>query len=497
MDDAFVYFRYVDNALFLKIGLVYNQGEYVEGYSSPGWMLVLLLLRAIEIDWWYLIVGLGVLTYVCFWAALVHLHRRWRFSSIGINAPLIYLTANYGVLTYFTSGLETPLVQLVAVLYAHAIFRPSSRGLQWCLAASPLIRQELVLPLFMLFAWSWIRERRFPAGLALKSAIVLGAWMVFRVWYYADLFPSTYYLKDLVMAGQGWTYLTQTLSTYHFFIATALFVIAFFFVRRIDPTDLYWRERLAMVLCASAVTAYVVKIGGDERHYRYLAFPFCLFVCAWGGLLERLPVPRKAVAPASLVFYFLVASLYPPQLDRHPVTYREEHKMVDKIIDASWHRKQNTLQPEMWRRGVTIDGLRAFADGNTPFKYDEIETTGWCVRAYVKFNHRIVNTYGLTDAFLARTDTPSGRPGHKLGLIPMAHHLAEAQTALGWSGRGMYRAIQETGMAPPWIGGNLETLELIESKVYNQKDLWENLALAFTRVPKVDPGDPKGPYLER
>ncbi|MEJ2085289.1 MAG: hypothetical protein P8Y44_06375, partial [Acidobacteriota bacterium] len=31
LDDAFVYFRYIDNFLFLKIGLVYNQGEFVEG----------------------------------------------------------------------------------------------------------------------------------------------------------------------------------------------------------------------------------------------------------------------------------------------------------------------------------------------------------------------------------------------------------------------------------------------------------------------------------
>ena len=46
IDDAFVYFRYVDNLLFLGRGLVYNQGEYVEGFSSPLWTLLLTLLRA-------------------------------------------------------------------------------------------------------------------------------------------------------------------------------------------------------------------------------------------------------------------------------------------------------------------------------------------------------------------------------------------------------------------------------------------------------------------
>lgn len=34
LDDAFVYFRYVDKFLFRGFGLVYNNGEYVEGYSA-------------------------------------------------------------------------------------------------------------------------------------------------------------------------------------------------------------------------------------------------------------------------------------------------------------------------------------------------------------------------------------------------------------------------------------------------------------------------------
>ena len=52
MDDAFIYFRYADNLLFLGRGLVYNAGEYVEGYSSPLWMLGLLPLRALGIDFY-------------------------------------------------------------------------------------------------------------------------------------------------------------------------------------------------------------------------------------------------------------------------------------------------------------------------------------------------------------------------------------------------------------------------------------------------------------
>ena len=34
-DDSSVYFRYVDNLLFLDIGLTYNAGEFVEGIRAP------------------------------------------------------------------------------------------------------------------------------------------------------------------------------------------------------------------------------------------------------------------------------------------------------------------------------------------------------------------------------------------------------------------------------------------------------------------------------
>ena len=53
MDDSYVYFRYVDNLVFLGNGLVYNRGEYLEGFSSPLWAVLLsapALARAAVVD---------------------------------------------------------------------------------------------------------------------------------------------------------------------------------------------------------------------------------------------------------------------------------------------------------------------------------------------------------------------------------------------------------------------------------------------------------------
>ena len=59
LDDAFIYFRYVDNLLYTEAGLVFNAGEYVEGYSSPLHCLLLVVLRATGIDWMHAVVLLG------------------------------------------------------------------------------------------------------------------------------------------------------------------------------------------------------------------------------------------------------------------------------------------------------------------------------------------------------------------------------------------------------------------------------------------------------
>ena len=103
LDDAFVYFRYVDNLLFLGLGLVYNAGEYVEGYSSPLWILLLIAARSSEIGYWLLIRVVGVACFVVFWALTVDLNRRLspRTATI-VNFPLVSLAFNYGLLCYFT-----------------------------------------------------------------------------------------------------------------------------------------------------------------------------------------------------------------------------------------------------------------------------------------------------------------------------------------------------------------------------------------------------------
>jgi hypothetical protein len=97
LDDAFVYFRYIDNFIFFKAGLVYNQGEFVEGFSSPLWMILLTIFRLSKLNYWFITKVLCLLLFVPFWYLLVKVNRKLSPAGPVINFPLAFLAFNYGV----------------------------------------------------------------------------------------------------------------------------------------------------------------------------------------------------------------------------------------------------------------------------------------------------------------------------------------------------------------------------------------------------------------
>jgi len=489
MDDSFVYFRYVDNLVFLGHGLVYNRGEYVEGFSSPLWALLLSALRALELPWWTIVRGLGVASFLaCGWL-LILAHRRLAPAGAPVlNLPLVFVSVAYGPLCYFSSGLETPLVQVAAPLFALRLLGPAPLALDFALAISPLLRHELALPLGLYGLFLWARGRRFPWRLFALSALCSGVWLSFRLLYYADLFPNTFYLKNVTDVPQGLVYLWNTVGTYALHLWLVMHGALWLWLRH-RRADVTWAlERVAMIGVALAVTVWVVRIGGDPRHYRFLAFPVLLVLCALGGIAEqalgRLPARRRRVAWAAAVLVFggVMAAATPPQLREHPIFLREDARMVQLIKDAAEHRRMPQLTPPAFSWGGEIEQLDAYRRraGRDP-GYDGIYLESGCVYLYQAWDRYALHVLGLTDAILARTEMEADRPAHKLGLIPLADDLALIlRAARGRPDRGIYRTAAEAGTAAPWIQANLTSIETIERKIYNRHDWRENLGLALT-----------------
>lgn len=481
MDDAFVYFRYIDNLLFLEIGLVYNAGEYVEGFSSPLWLLSLLALRALRFGFPAIVLGLGVACFAGFAYGLVVLNRRLSPPGPVVNLPLALLACNYSVASYFTGGLETAPLQALAVIYALFLVFPRSRLLQAAIALSPLVRHELVLPLVV----ALIARRKVP-GVVLRvscaAAVALGGWLLFRVYYYADLLPNTFYLKDDWMVPRGLAYVHHTLATYYLYLpASALLVLAVVLWRRGAPSAS--RLRLTILGMALPVLLYVVKVGGASVQYWYLAFPLCLAVAAASGLVESaarlLPAPGFGRWAPLLGLATVGASLalYPPQLDGHPLREGVTARPIAGTNDPQWHRDLLQKSGERWKFATTPDRQIEWRRTVEPFAYTFVFRSGFCLQIYERYQAAAVHIFGLTDPFLARVDAVAFKPGHKRDLWLLAEDLAD----LRGDGRvGNLASAVAQGRAPSWIVNNLETMTTLERKMYNRHRLGENLRLALS-----------------
>ena len=509
MDDAYVYFRYIDNWLFLGYGLVYNKDEFVEGFSSPAWVLILGAFRYFHANYWVIVRLLGCASFATFWYASLHLHRRMTPDSArpGINIPMLYLCANYGVLTYFTSGLESPLVPVFAVVYALFILTPQSRGLAVLIALSPLVRQEFALTAFLCWLWAWSRGRRFPWFLTACGAIFNGTYELFRIDYYASLFPNTFYLKDEFDLNQGLRYVLDTAIPYGWLILVPTAVLLIVLARKnVSNLQTFMPERAFMAIVALAIVAYVVKIGGDPRHFRYLAFPFCLLTCACAGLIECAMGPRLHSGWTRNLLALLVlggsAMLYPRQLAHHPIWLLQGDTTLDKINDAHRHRTNDGGPGRMppfsppwnaWRMPDNLLMYDRYATIMIPADFPGKASSG-CAIIYRDPFSRYVHSFGLTDPILAFVTMPSDRPAHKRGLIPMADQLAALhQEYQGTPKPGMYRELISTGKAPRWVAEGLDSIEIIERRMYNQHKFWPNLRLALRHVPKIAPIDAPPP----
>jgi hypothetical protein len=288
MDDAFISYRYARN-LVEGYGLVYNAGEFVEGYTNLLWTLLAALGIGLGREATEVGRVLGIASGTAALIATFVYARACRPDSralLPVLAVTIVMTSEwFGY--WATSGLETALF-VTCSTFALAAWARERRG--WATFAAglaTLTRPEGVLIAAVLFGLeiSGIsssdkgKERRGGEWWALRPALayvaLLALLTAFRLAYYGSPLPNTFYAKvGGIPLRLGVAYLWEFLADGAFWLLlpAAMGVIV---QRRFWPGA-------AFVLLLSA---YVVAIGGDAfAHSRFLmpALP-CLAVFAVSG----------------------------------------------------------------------------------------------------------------------------------------------------------------------------------------------------------------------
>jgi len=275
-DDAMIGMRYARN-LAHGYGLVWNRGgERVEGYTDPLWILFMALVHLFPIAQSKTSLVIQISAAIFLAINLYFVRKIALFVSDGseaVSLGAVVLTAFYLPINFWSlQGLEVSalvLLMSVCLLQALACMRDKtfSAWFYILLGVGTWLRPDVLVPsvALMLFLAAVDRTQR-RRHIVWGSVILLSfcaAPTAFRLWYFGDIFPNTYYLK---LIGYPFIFrVSRGLYVLAQFIWEAnllLFAIPFILVAaRRD-------RRLSLLLWVLVVQMmYSVYVGGDAWEY--------------------------------------------------------------------------------------------------------------------------------------------------------------------------------------------------------------------------------------
>ncbi|HSG99047.1 MAG TPA: hypothetical protein VLB27_03295, partial [candidate division Zixibacteria bacterium] len=223
-DDAFISFRYAQN-LAAGLGLVYNAGEFVEGYSNFLWTVILALGIRFGASPEALSQVLGVASFVAAAVTLAWFSWRRRGLRGGLFLPLAACAflIQRDAQVFATGGLETGFVALlITIAFASLALARNRRSYLiagTALGVAALTRMDTLAIAAGAVACQWLCRRetlRPMLWLTAPVALLFVPYWLARFFAYGYILPNTYYAKsaDLSWWSQGLEYLALYLKTY-------------------------------------------------------------------------------------------------------------------------------------------------------------------------------------------------------------------------------------------------------------------------------------------
>ena len=370
-DDAMISMTYARN-LADGHGLVWNPGERVEGITNLGWTLYMALLHLLPVAQakmsllvqvsaaGLLIAGLAFTRKIA-----IAISGGSRFVWIGsVLASAFYLP----IVNWSLQGMEVALlILLVNAAICLAIRAVSARAFSpWpymLLAGAMLVRLDMAVPFAVVLAYLWktdraARSKHLAWGLGLLAAAI-AVQTAFRLAYYGDLVPNTYYQK---LAGYP-----ALLRMIRGLYVTLVFIWRLNWVLFAVPVVLVSirRERREVLLGAvvAGQIAYSIYVGGDaweswggSNRYICVGMP-CFFVLFFQGVgllggrlrtylssragfataavesrLRRIAVATIAIAIASFSAIYGPAALAELALFKLPLHVEDNKRMVERAL---------------------------------------------------------------------------------------------------------------------------------------------------------------------
>jgi len=334
-DDAFITFTYARN-LAEGEGLVFNEGERVEGYTSFLWTVGMAIPHLVGIDVETAAKALGFAFAIGLFVAtlLLSAHTRPAAPPFLGDLALLFLAANGALAVWTFSGMETALFVFLITLGAYRHSRELDCEGRWTaliFGLAALTRPEGIF-FFGLTFLHRLGVHLYRRQFVLRDAILwtlpfLGLALphfLFRLAYYGYPFPNTFYAKagaTSLHLEHGLKYADKFALEYGFW--GLLFLIPL--IQLIPRQHRTWSSYQALLILGNAL--YVVAVGGDaltgnrfflttlpliylalqnallqladllgdQKGYRRLAVQLCIVVVAAAGIYQTYSRARPAI----------------------------------------------------------------------------------------------------------------------------------------------------------------------------------------------------------
>ena len=437
-EDAYISFRYILN-IFSGKGLVFNEGEYVEGFTHPYWLLLVSILHFSGIHFHKGSIILGLLLSLS--SIFIYLLSSIKKENYIFVFPAI-LISHEGFRDFATSGLEVSftlfmLTILLSMTYGKELGSPFSLGAVVSILYHTRPEMGLLIPFY--FFWKIYEKKKldftwvFRFGLSILIFAVL--YHIFRYIYFNDFFPNTFYAKSGAKSRyyDGFKYLFHFLFYSKFFLMSVLLIVGLFLYKiknnKLSKDYLIpWRE----IILAIFVSHYVIRVGGDFMGFRLLLpYFFILLYCISNFLNDYLiiGIDKKYILYTNIIlltisiFLVIEKSNY-PMVDRTGIV--NERKVYTKgIYNNNWEIFEG-IRHDWFKRGLELKKLQSCLD-KKDFIITNSITEAKCNKdgfglgyfsVAAGVNVKVIDELGLTDREIAKSGRKSAheRVGHERSI---------------------------------------------------------------------------------
>lgn len=395
-------------------GLVYNPGEYVEGYTNFLWTVITSPFTIIEFA------DVSVFaTILCLLLSIFNiafLAKIGRLFNIGcepfkvylIVIPSIFLALDNSIAFWAIGGMEFPVYTLFILGVTYSYFRLNDKPKHIYLLIASLILCTLTRPegnmifaVFIFHFWLFRKHinnfRQNFAKILISYAVFCLAYYGFKYLYYGQMIPNTFYAKGVTDIKMN-----LVLGTKYLALCTGTRLYIFIFIAFIPFKNSLRRQKESfLLLFVSVYIIYIVAVGGDWMIANRFFVPilpmlyilsiigFINFLIKLQKIYKQFEKTQKIAGRMIMVMSVLLFAVTLSLLEYKQLIINEDNAQYEMHWSMFGKWLKNNVPPE------TV--IAVGPAGKIPY-YSELYT---------------IDMWGLNNAYIAKTDSKRLMAGHK------------------------------------------------------------------------------------